>query len=99
MREAVEVIITGDLWGWCFFCFVVVVAGVGEGEAEGVRDEEVVLMVVEGADGELGLALEVTFEGVDEVTGAELEDWTLLLLDETLILVGVELLLNWEELA
>lgn len=99
MREAVEVIITGDLWGWCFFCFVVVVAGVGEGEEEGVMDEGVVLTVVEGADGELGLALEVTFEGVDEVAGAELEDWTLLLLDETLILVGVELLLNWEELA
>lgn len=98
MREAVEVIITGDLWGWCFFCFVVVVAGVGEGEEEGVMDEEVVLMVVEGAEW-LGLALEVTFEGDDEVAGAELEDWTMLLLDETLILVGVELLLNWEELA
>lgn len=39
----------------------------------------------------------LTLVGV-ELAGAELEDWTLLLLDETLTLVGVTLLLDWNEL-
>ena len=33
-----------------------------------------------------------------ELVWAELEDWTLLLLDEILTLVGVTLLLSWDEL-
>lgn len=39
----------------------------------------------------------LTLVGV-ELAGAELEDWTPLLLDETLTLVGVTLLLDWNEL-
>lgn len=49
-----------------------------------------------------GVALELDRdEAVDELAGAELEDWLLLLLmllEEDLTLVGAELLLDWDEL-
>ena len=47
-----------------------------------------------------GAALELDCdEAVDELAGAELEDWLLLLLlEEDLRLVGAELLLDWDEL-
>lgn len=52
---------------------------------------------------EPGVALELDRdEAVDELAGAELEDWLLLLLlmvlEEDLTLVGAEVLLDWDEL-
>lgn len=113
MTCAVEVMTTGGLWLLVFLVLVVRVVGVGVLVALEVWDVGVDVLAVEDAGFVLveltweelavepGVALELDCdEAVDELAGAELEDLLLLLmvLEEDFTLVGVEMVLDCDEL-